>query len=159
VSVPKFEVQDPEAPSEPAAGEALEPAYRAPDARVALDLRDGSDGPLVERPVAGDPREREHQRRMAEEKQAHVQSMQLLRLRHQLSVNRQNTPLERLKARVQAGLVVVISVLSLSTLCYLLLVDETPLELKKDILKYVGGAIGGLGIGYAIGRPREPEEP
>jgi hypothetical protein len=50
--------------------------------------------------------------------------------------------------------------LALGTLCYLLVRSDTPMELKKDILKYVGGAIGGVGIGYAVGRqgPRDAEE-
>jgi hypothetical protein len=125
---------------------------------VALDLRDGEDAPLQERSIPGDPREAEHQRRLEEEHQAHVQNMELLRLKHGLSVKRQNSPMEQLKAKAQVILGTLMALLALGTLCYLLAIDSTPIELKKDILKYVGGAIGGIGVGYALGKPAKGDD-
>ena len=125
---------------------------RAPDTRVALDLRDGSEAALQERPVDDDPREAEHQRRLEEERQAHAQAVELLRLKNALVRKRQNSPTELIKAKAQAVLAIGMTALALGTLCYLLLRSDTPMELKKDILKYVGGAIGGVGVGYALGK-------
>jgi hypothetical protein len=146
--------------NETAVESARRPAKRPrqpPDARVALDLRDNSDLALHERLVEEDPREAEHLRRLEEERQAHLQSMELLRLKSSLALKRQNTPSELIKARAQAILAVGMGVLALGTLCYLLIRSDTPMDLKKDILKYVGGAIGGVGIGYALGKRGGPE--
>jgi hypothetical protein len=123
-----------------------------PDRRVALDLRADSDAPLQERPLDDDPREAEHQRRLEEQQQEHQQAMELLRLKNGLALKRENTPSELIKARAQAILAVGMATLALGTLCYLLIRSDTPLDLKKDILKYVGGAIGGIGVGYALGK-------
>jgi hypothetical protein len=130
----------------------LDRRRRSPDARVALDLRDATDGALQERLLEDDPREAEHQRRLEEERQAHVQAMELLRLKNSLQLKRQNTPMELIRAKAQAFLAIGMGILALGTLCYLLVRSDTPMELKKDILKYVGGAIGGVGVGYALGK-------
>jgi hypothetical protein len=142
---------------DPARGEALR---RAPDARVALDLGDDADTPLQERFLDDDPREAEHQRRLQEERQAHQQAIELIQLKSALRLKRQNTPAELYKTKAQAFLAVSMGLIALGTLCYLLLRSDTPMELKKDILKFVGGAIGGVGIGYAVGRqgPAATEE-
>jgi ferric-dicitrate binding protein FerR (iron transport regulator) len=124
---------------------------------VALDLRENSDAPLQERLLEEDPREAEHQRRLEEERQAHLQAMELLRLKNSLALKRQNTPSELIKTRAQATLAIGMAVLALGTLCYLLIRSDTPMDLKKDILKYVGGAIGGVGVGYAIGKGAKAE--
>ena len=146
-------------PSGSAAGstQALAPRGRSgPDRRVALDLRQDSDAPLQERPLDDDPREAEHQRRLEEQQQAHTQAMELLRLKNGLALKRENTPSELIKTRAQAILAVGMAALALGTLCYLLIRSDTPLDLKKDILKYVGGAIGGVGVGYALGKQKKP---
>lgn len=142
---------------DPSHGELLR---RAPDARVALDLGDDADTPLQERLLDGDPREAEHQRRLQEERQAHQQAIELIQLKSALQLRRQNTPAELFKTKAQAFLAVSMGLVALGTLCYLLLRSDTPMELKKDILKFVGGAIGGVGIGYAVGRqgPRDAQE-
>ena len=133
---------------------------RPPDARVALDLRESSDFALEERAVELDPREAEHQRRLEAERQTHQHAVELLRTRHAHAMRRQNTPTELIKAKAQAFLAIGMGLLALGTLCYLLLRSDTPMELKKDILKYVGGAIGGVGVGYALGKqaPRQVDE-
>ena len=138
-------------------GEALR---RAPDARVALDLGDDTDAPLTERLLEEDPRQAEHQRRLQEQRLKHEQDLERLQVKNAVQLERQNTPAELFKTRAQAILAVSMGLIALGTLCYLLLRSDTPMELKKDILKYVGGAIGGVGIGYAVGRqgPRDTED-